>query len=148
MPAFIITGEVKAALNAAAVKASRRPTPLSIIKKGRPSDIRNLSLADREAMIADGASSISSSEHVDIPVGFRAAINYEEQPAGICLHLSVSASKKGKVPSPRAVQMVLDALGLARSLEQCEAIWLEEYYPGHQSVNVLVCVAPTQGGHA
>jgi hypothetical protein len=90
------------------------------------------------------------SEHV--PVGkVRVAYSHEEQPAGMFRHLSASVARPGKLPHHRAVAMICEAFGFSKLM--CEMIagldgpppaekpagmvWLEEFDPGHQAVNVL-----------
>jgi hypothetical protein len=69
---------------------------------------------------------------------YRAAISFEEQPAGILRHLSVASHAKGKVPGIEVVAMVVEAFGFSGwPLVRPGRIWLEEFEPGHMAVNVL-----------
>jgi hypothetical protein len=87
-------------------------------------------------------------QQVELPVGYRVAISFEEQPAGMCLHLSMSSGAPGKVPHPDAVKMVLQAIGV--DLKDCVRAWIEEFLidgkPGGNAVNVVVLMVPV--GHA
>lgn len=89
-------------------------------------------------------------QQVELPVGYRVAISFEEQPAGMCLHLSMSSSARGNVPHPDAVIMVLQAIGI--DLNDCARSWIEEFEidgkPGGHAVNVVVVMTPAQEGHA
>jgi hypothetical protein len=50
--------------------------------------------------------------HVDL--GYRCVFSIEEQPMGLCRHLSVSINRKGKWPAPEAVNVLLEAFGFRR----------------------------------
>lgn len=82
---------------------------------------------------------------------YRAAVSFEEQPAGLTLHLSVSSQAKGMVPHPLVMRTICEAFGFSRPL--CDAIgreratafsperpfrvWVEEFQPGHMAINVV-----------
>jgi len=79
-------------------------------------------------------------EHVRIPQGYRAAFTFEEQPAGMVRHLSVSVDKRGRVPNVPAMMMIGEAFGFA-SDRPCQ-FWTEEFEPGHFAVNMMQLVMP------
>jgi hypothetical protein len=135
------------ALREAMQRARARPVPMreilrvaAVIDQGTDC----LTLAERNAAkpYRPGV------QMVELPVGYRVNISFEEQPAGMCLHLSMSTSAKGKVPGPEAVGMVLGTLGLGDLTP--DRIWLEEFEidgkPGGQAVNALVVTEPAQAG--
>lgn len=82
---------------------------------------------------------------------YRVSLSFEEQPAGLMKHVSVSSERKDKVPGPEVMQMVCEAFGFSGKL--CAAIgggramigseelpfrvWLEEFDPGHMAINVI-----------
>ena len=75
---------------------------------------------------------------VKLPGGFIAVISYELQAAGPAWHLSASfAGQVDAVPTPPVMDALIRAFGLARPLAQSDAVWLEEFAPGHYSVNVV-----------
>lgn len=80
-----------------------------------------------------------STEQVLLPNGYRVAIGFENQPPGLCLHISMSSPKKGKVPRPEAVGMVLEAMGVEG---QPARAWLEEFEPGRYAPNLVFLVEP------
>lgn len=102
-----------------------------------------VSLADRKP----GSERSVASENVLIPFGYRAAISFEEQPAGIVRHLSVSVDTKGRVPSIPAVEMIAKEFGFTKLDPSTTRIWVEEFDPGHMAINVVQIAAPAQGGH-
>jgi hypothetical protein len=108
--------------------------------KGMDQSTTVLTLADRK-----GKPEPRHAQQVELPVGYRVS-----QPAGMCLHLSMSSSARGKVPHPEALDMVLDAIGIRRACPR--RVWLEEFLvddkPGGHAVNVVVLMTPSQGGHA
>lgn len=105
-----------------------------------------LTLAERKA----APPTRQALQQVELPVGYRVAISFEQQPAGLCLHLSMSSSALGKVPHPEAVAMVLDAIGIKRG--SVARTWIEEFEidgnPGGLAANVVVLMVPAQEGHA
>jgi hypothetical protein len=88
------------------------------------------------------------SAHVIFPGSYRAAFSIEQQPAGLCSHLSVSVfgrAKNGVCPSVEAVEMIAQEFGMPYPADK---IWLEEFEPGEYAVNLLSLYAPTPEGHA
>jgi hypothetical protein len=81
------------------------------------------------------------SEIVELPVGYRANISFEEQPAGLCRHLSVSVDRPGMLPSIDAFAMIAHAFGF--SAAHHSQVWVEEFKPGQNAVNVVQLDEPT-----
>jgi hypothetical protein len=79
--------------------------------------------------------------HIDLGT-FTAAFSFEEQPAGICRHLSVSTATVGKLPNELVVKMCCEAFGFTRWPPEKGKIWLEEFRPGEFAVNVLEVAEP------
>jgi hypothetical protein len=74
-----------------------------------------------------------------IPRGYHVTYSHEQQPPGLCHHLSVSVDTDYKMPHTAAVEMILQAFGMqpiAKSLK----IWLEEVSPGLGAVSILQLV--------
>jgi hypothetical protein len=83
------------------------------------------------------------------PGGYRVAYSIEEQPPGLCSHLSISVmdrAKPGMMPSPEAVKMIAEAFGV--SFPDGAHIWSEEFDPGEYAVNIVALYAPRQEGTA
>lgn len=88
------------------------------------------------------------SQHVVFPGGYRAAFSIEQQPPGLCSHLSISVdrrAKKGMMPSPQAVAMICEEFGVPFPADR---MWQEEFDPGEYAINLVSLYAPTQEGHA
>lgn len=78
------------------------------------------------------------------------ALSFEEQPAGLLKHLSVSSRLPGQIPSPIVMEMICLAFKfdekLCRALgsegatmlkpDRPARVWIEEFAPGHHAVNV------------
>lgn len=47
-----------------------------------------------------------------LPMGFRVVFSIEEHPGGTMKHLSISVRKKGRWPSPEAVDMIAKEFGI------------------------------------
>jgi hypothetical protein len=64
-------------------------------------------------------------EDVELPLGWRLNISCEEQPEGLCFHLSMSTPTPMKTaPGPEAFKMVLDVLGCD---EWVSSPWIENF---------------------
>ena len=72
---------------------------------------------------------------------YRIAFSFEEQPAGLFKHLSVSSNNKKKVPGLEVMQMVAEAFGFS-GIQPGEArrAWMEEFEPGWYAVNIIEMV--------
>lgn len=78
---------------------------------------------------------------------FRAAFSIEQQPAGLCKHLSVSTfgPKKGILPLQNVVYQIAALFGLSMPFDK---VWREEYDVGAYALNMLSLCAPTHEGNA
>jgi hypothetical protein len=88
------------------------------------------------------------SQHIVLPGGFRAAFSIEDQPAGLCSHLSISVEgrpQKGRTPNPQAVAMIAQEFGVPFPADR---MWVEEYERGEYAINLLSVYAPANEGHA
>jgi hypothetical protein len=122
-------------------RAQKRPVPFDAVRNhAAPPGTKNLSLKDRKPGLVR-----PQSAHIDIPFGYTAAFSIEEQPNGLVRHLSISVDTVGRCPNEAAVAMIAEAFGM---MEPFDAVWLEEFDPGHHAVNVLKLVAPRTEGHA
>lgn len=137
MRALIIGDEERAAIRAAIDHAAAHPISLETIKRLRVTipQGRDLALADRPKDFKR-----PESEHVYLPGGYRASISFEQQPIGLCRHLSVSVDTPGRVPNMLAVGMIAEAFGFVAGMDR--KIWVEEFDPGHHAVNVVEPVLP------
>jgi hypothetical protein len=80
-------------------------------------------------------------QSVEIPFGYIVTFSIElGHPCGTARHLSMSSPRRGRLPTPEAVQMVMDELGFAGPLKQC-AVWLEDLSGREKAVNVVEPVA-------
>lgn len=132
MRPLIINAETRAAIAGAIKRAEAHPLPLAFVAAGAVEPAKTeLRLADRKPGFERPAS-----ELVVIPHGYHVAFSVEEQPTGLCNHLSVSVDALGKLPSPEAVSLIAEEYGMTMVLGDT-AIWLEEFEPGHQAVNVV-----------
>jgi hypothetical protein len=80
------------------------------------------------------------SQHIDLG-SYTVAFSFEEQPAGICRHLSVSVDKPGKLPSRPAVEMVCKAFGFT-NFPPDGGVWVEEYSRGEFAINAVEVAVP------
>ncbi len=152
----LVIGEKERA-EIAAVIADAKAHPLSFDElrdNALPRNKFDFSLADRKP-----DSKRPQSRNVFLPSGFRAAYSVEDQPVGLCAHLSISVegpnTKKGAMPHPEAVKMIAAAFGIPFTANPAEmfimkdvTIWLEEFEPGERAINLLHLYQPRPEGNA
>lgn len=148
--ALYIGPKEEEALNAAVERARAHPVAMDqVMRAAQAIDqaTHMVTLAERKATPPVRI----ALQQVELPDGYRVAISVEEQPAGMCLHLSMSSGARGKVPHPAALAMVLEAIGIKPG-GFAGRTWIEEFEvdgkPGGHAANVIVVIAPAQGGHA
>lgn len=123
--------------------AKAHPVLFEKLREGAVDDRPVLKLEDRKPGYER-----PTSQHVLFPGGFRAAFSIEQQPAGLCKHLSVSVvnrSKAGMLPALQAVAVIAEEFGMPFPFDK---IWQEEFAPGEYAVNLLSLYAPAQEGRA
>jgi hypothetical protein len=131
MSAVIINDEVRAAIKEAMTKAREHVLPIAEAKRIALPDLDVVQLADRTIKTEP------RSECIHIPVGFMACISFEEQPIGLCKHLSISAPHPGRIPNQYAVSMIAEEFGMLLDGSKPTKTWLEEIAPNHHAVNVV-----------
>lgn len=76
-----------------------------------------------------------------IRIGYKVVYSIEEQSDGNYRHLSVSVDKKGRTPSPQALEMLMKEFGFIGGLKGDSSIytkvWTEDFDGGHIAINVL-----------
>ena len=134
----IIVGETqRTQLKAAVSRARAHPVPWGELKQ--TTTARD---ATNTEHIEDGHES-PSAEIVKLPFGYVVAITFEEQPAGMCLHISVSGPWPRVPPNMVVCAMVFSALNLA---PEADDVWTEELLiegnPNCRAFNALWVVEP------
>ena len=123
--------------------AKAHPVLFETVRQGVVGDRPVLKLADRVPGIERPPSA-----HVTFPGGYRAAFSIEQQPAGLCTHLSISVEgrpRKGMMPGLEAVKMICEEFGVPFPPDKG---WNEEFEPGEYAINLLSLYAPTKEGTA
>jgi hypothetical protein len=133
----IIVGEAeRAKLKAALVRARAHPVPWEKLKHSTTS--QNATNTGHEAHDCPPA------EFVNLPFGYVVAVSFEQQPAGMCLHISVSGSWPRVAPNMTVCAMVFSALDLPA---EANDVWTEELLLdgelGGRTVNAVWLVEPT-----
>lgn len=72
-----------------------------------------------------------------LPDGFTVTYTEEDQPIGMCRHLSVSVDADGKLPNPSAIEYLLYSFGFEHKLGVEQVVYPEEYGEGLTAVNVI-----------
>jgi hypothetical protein len=143
----IIVGETeRAALKAAMARARTHPTPWEVVKR----EITDHQETDTEPVEdRPPAPERPPSEYVDLPFGYVVAISFEEQPAGMCLHVSVSGPWPKVAPNMVVCAMIFNALNVPI---EADHVWTEEFLIdgklGGRVFNVVWLVEPVVGGIA
>jgi hypothetical protein len=123
--------------------AKAHPLTFDTLRKAVVADTEVLELKDRQP-----GHERPPSQHVIFPGGYRAAFSIEQQPPGLCTHLSISVfgrAKKGMMPSPQAVAAICEEFGVPFPPDKG---WTEEFDPGEFAVNLVSLYAPTPQGRA
>jgi hypothetical protein len=116
-------------------EALKNPVPLALIMQASMvagSQHRTVKLTDRDPKLVR-----PESQHIVFPGGsIRAAFSFEEQPAGLFSHLSISLmrGRPGQTPAPAVVEMICEEFGVPFPPDRG---WLEEYEPGYYAVNLV-----------
>lgn len=108
---------------------------------------------DMAAVLADCRTSDGVAKHrervskqsVVLPVGYWVTFSVDVgHPGGSARHISISVGKPTKrLPSPEAVDMILEEFGFVGGLSACAAVYLEDTDDGGQAVNALQFIAPS-----
>ena len=136
---LILNDEVMSAITAADLLARAKPVPWVVLSHAvDATPTAYLRLQNRSDLL------VPRSEQVLIPVGYRAAISYEHQPAGLVKHLSVSVDTPGNVPGLEAFTAIAQAFGMEVGVEMPARMWIEEFEPGHGAINLAQLVEPIE----
>lgn len=136
----LVIGEKEQASIVKALEAAKvNTTPWDVLKNiATDTGTGTLNLDERRnpARIAEVRRKYAA-QRVDLGT-YSCAISFEEQPAGIFRHLSVSSRKRGKVPNALVMSMVAEAFGFSSFPPlRPYRVWTEEYEPGRHAVNVV-----------
>lgn len=71
-----------------------------------------------------------------VPMGFKVVYSHEEQPHGVCRHLSISINVEGRVPHPQAVIMMCQEFGFINVFADC-MVWTEKIGDALEAINVV-----------
>ena len=130
---IIVGNTERSELNAAVARARAHPVPWEVLRRVSEQDVEDQPLADEPP----------PPEFVDLPFGYVVAINFEEQPAGTCLHISVSGPWPRVAPNMVVCAMIFSALDVP---EEADDVWTEEFLingkPGGRTLNVVWLVEP------
>jgi hypothetical protein len=77
-----------------------------------------------------------------LPVGYQVTYSREIQSFGLCDHISVSVARRDMLPSPEAMELILEAFGMQPAGAHVTAnIWVESVAVGLRAVNIVQIVA-------
>lgn len=131
--AVVISAAVREAIRVAIDEARKTPMPLDQVMSQAMPDKPSIALADRKM-----SPNRPLPQTVEIPVGVRCNLTFEEQPSGLCRHLSISVDAEGKMPNIPVVAMIAQEFGLKHGVFSpfCKT-WSEEYEPGRWAINFV-----------
>ena len=126
MGVLALNEDVLTAITAAVERARKRPVPLEVTARGTTDPGPYLKLADRKP-----GPPRPQSESVDVPFGYRLAISFEHQPAGLCIHISVSSPDPvGGLPNEITMAMLAGACGIKWPPGPYARLWIEDFIAG------------------
>lgn len=132
MSVLMINAERREQIKAAVEKARQNVIPWETLKTAVPKQDEPSPLLKLEDRVDGLARPISENLIFD---DYRMAISFEEQPAGLVRHFSISVHpEKPKVtPNIEVVMILAREFGF----EDIDRIWLEEFEPDTFAVNVV-----------
>jgi hypothetical protein len=139
----ITVGETeRSELKAAMARARAHPVPWEVLK-------RRITEQDgsHRGHVEDQpfAHERPPAEFVDLPFGYVVAISFEEQPVGMCLHVSVSGPWPRVAPNMVVCATIFNALDVP---DEADDVWIEELLidgrPGGRVFNATWLVEPTR----
>ena len=142
----ITVGETeRSELKAAMARARAHPLPWEVLRRRiTEQDGTNTGHVEDQPL----AHERPPAEFVDLPFGYIVAISFEEQPAGMCLHVSVSGPWPRVAPNMVVCAMIFSALDVPA---EADDVWTEEFLidgkPGGRQFNVVWLVEPAIGVH-
>lgn len=133
MSTVIITPHAKAKIEVLIAQAREHVVPWSLIAASAvATDTNELTLAERKS----GAPKRPESQHIMLG-NVEVAFSFEEQPAGICRHMSVALGKPHLLPPQEAVEFIAKEFGFTEFPPSRGRVWVEEYEPGYHAINVV-----------
>jgi hypothetical protein len=142
MSGVLYIGETEQeAINAALAAARAKPIPWQVTQEivvdDRKHPTNTLMLEERQK---SGRLAEIKREYPSyfVQLGtYTAAISFEQQPAGMMRHISISSRDPTKAPNEHVVKMVTEAFGFsAWPPTGPYRIWIEEFAPGHMAINL------------
>ena len=100
-------------------RAHTHPVPWKVVQRGVVDRSGAVRIEDRPA-----THKRPPSEFVDLPFGYVVAISFEEHPAGMCLHVSVSGPWPRVAPNMVVCAMIFNALDVPA---EADHVWTEEF---------------------
>jgi|SRR3954462_13238446 hypothetical protein len=141
MTAILITPEKIAEITAVVARARASVIPWDKLKDIAVENLKStLKLSDRR-----DPHWRPTSESVEFEGGVQACISFEEQPAGIFRHLSISTRDGRAVLSQPMFLEVARLFGIELPSSKAGAVWVEEYAPGRYAINVVMLEAEREG---
>jgi len=114
---LVIGPKEKAAIDVAIREARAKPIPWSLLQevaiddRDNPTDRLDLADGHKPERMAEIRKEYPTRR---VQLGtYDAAISFEEQPAGLFRHLSISSRLAGKIPNEHAIKLMLDAFGFS-----------------------------------
>src|SRR4030095_10925302 len=106
---LIINADTKPAIAEAVRRAREMPVPLvTVMQSAHVENVATLTLADKAKREYPPR---PPRQMVAIDYGFMAMFSFEDQPAGLVRHLSISVDRPGKLPRPEFVAMIAREFG-------------------------------------
>lgn len=137
MSVLLIGADEKQRIGEAVEKARASVIPwtaLQHVASGTPS--LTMSLSERHPLTED-TRKLYPAQSVMLGT-YRAAVSFEEQPAGVFRHLSVSSRARGMIPGLEVMKIVAETFGFTGFPPiRAGRVWNEEFAPGQWAINLI-----------
>lgn len=144
---LVVDDDIIESIAAAVTEARKRPIPWEVLQPSAVADPGPyLKFSDRKP------GKRPESKSVQLPDGHRVAISFEHQPAGLCIHISVSAPDATKdIPGELVMAMIAGACGIEWPPGPHSRMWIEDFIDGPmtgRAVNLVELVHGVEQGAA
>lgn len=132
MAALVIGTAQREAMAALRARASAHPVHMPAVLEQLKTQEGRQAHMKRMAMLT-----------VALPTAFMLTFSIDTgHPVGTCRHMSLSATRRGRAPTPAALWMVAEELGFVGGLNAC-TVWKEDIGDGAVAINVIQPVSVT-----
>lgn len=125
--ALMIGARERSEISDLIVKAEKRVTPLADMQRA----------SEYKRKTGDAFNAMNEASTIDLPLGYAVTYTHEEQPGGVCRHISISVDgKPGTGPNHHAVASIMTEFGFKNAMQDAFT-YLDTLRDGRLVVNVI-----------